>query len=60
MQSAIIVATFTIGCAALALILAISTGNAEIVHSLINSLLDTFKLGAGAVIALIGERTVRR
>lgn len=60
MQSAIVVATFTIGCAALAFILAVSTGNTEIVQSLINSLLDTFKLGAGAVIALIGEGSTRR
>jgi hypothetical protein len=55
MQSAIIVATFTIGCAALAFILAVSTDNTEVVQILANSLLDTFKLGAGAVIALIGE-----
>jgi hypothetical protein len=54
MQSAFVVATFTIGCAALAFILAVSTGNTEVVHTLINSLLDTFKLGAGALLALIG------
>lgn len=60
MQSAILVATFTIGCAALAFVLAVSTGNTEVVHSLITSLLDTFKLGAGAVIALIGEGVNRR
>jgi hypothetical protein len=60
MQSAIIVATFTIGCAALAFILAVSTDNTEVVQILANSLLDTFKLGAGAVIALIGEGVSRR
>lgn len=60
MQSAIIVATFTIGCAALAFMLAVSTGNTEVVQTLITSLLDTFKLGAGAVIALIGEGAGRR
>ena len=60
MPSAIIVAIFSIGCAALAFILAVSTGNTEVVQTLINSLLDAFKLGAGAIIALIGERTGRR
>jgi hypothetical protein len=55
MPSAIIVAMFSIGCAALAFILAVSTGNTEVVQTLITSLLDTFKLGAGAVIALIGK-----
>ncbi|MGJ4953066.1 hypothetical protein [Bradyrhizobium sp. HKCCYLS20291] len=54
MQSALIVATFSIACAALAFMLALQTGNADAVHALINTLLDTFKLGAGAVIALIG------
>lgn len=60
MQSARVVATFTIGCAGLAFFLAVSTGNTEVVQTLINSLLDTFKLGAGAVIALIGEGANRR
>lgn len=59
MQSAIIVATFTIACAALATIVAVSTGNNEVLQALITGLLDTFKLGAGAVIALIGERATR-
>jgi hypothetical protein len=54
MQSALLVATFTLACAALAFISAVSTGNTEVVQTLINSLLDTFKLGAGALIALIG------
>jgi hypothetical protein len=49
-----------IGCAVLAFILAVSTGNAEVVQTLINSLLDTFKLGAGAIIALVGENAGRR
>ena len=42
MQSAILVATFTIGCAALPFVLAVSTGNTEVVQTLVNSLLDTF------------------
>jgi hypothetical protein len=54
MQSATLVATFSLGCAGLAAILAVGTGNSEQVHTLVNSLLDMFKLGAGAVIALIG------
>jgi hypothetical protein len=60
MPSAIIVAMFNIGCAALAFILAVSTGNTEVVQTLINCLLDTFKLGAGAIIALVGENAGRR
>ena len=55
MQSALLVAVFTIGCAALNYILAVSTGNTEMLTALSTSLLDTFKLGAGAVIALIGR-----
>lgn len=60
MPSAIIVAMFSIGCAALAFILAVSTGNTEVVQILINRLLDAFKLGAGAIITLVGEGMRRR
>jgi hypothetical protein len=54
MQSATLVAIVAFGCAALAAILAVGTGNSELTQHLINALLQTFNLATGAIIALIG------
>ena len=52
-QNTVVVTTLTIVCAAFAFMLAVSMGDAAVNHTLFNTFIDTFKLGAGAVIALI-------
>jgi hypothetical protein len=54
MHPATLVAIFAFGCAGLAAILAVGTGDSELIRQLITGLLNTFNSAAVAIVALIG------